>query len=103
MPAADPLRYNLAAMIARFNETGRSQVLAKRMPGDLSEYSVIQTKEPLDREGKVSRIVEFIEKPDQPQTLDSDIMAVGRYVLVCRYLAGTGTHSAWCMGAYSAD
>ncbi len=68
-------------MIARFNETGRSQVLAKRMPGDLSEYSVIQTKEPLDREGKVSRIVQFIEKPDSPQTLDSDIMAVGRYVL----------------------
>ena len=48
--SADPLRYNLAAMIARFNETGRSQVLAKRMAGDLSEYSVIQTKEPLDRE-----------------------------------------------------
>ena len=42
---------------------------------------VIQTKEPLDREGKVSRIVEFIEKPDQPQMLDSDIMAVGRYAL----------------------
>lgn len=60
---------------------GPQPVLAKRMPGDLSEYSVIQTKEPLDREGKVSRIVEFIEKPDQPQTLDSDIMAVGRYVL----------------------
>ena len=39
---ADPLRYNLAAMVARFNETGRSQVLAKRMPGDLSEYSVIR-------------------------------------------------------------
>ncbi len=56
-------------------------VLAKRMKGDLSEYSVIQTKEPLDNEGKVSRIVEFIEKPDQPQTLDSDLMAVGRYVL----------------------
>lgn len=47
----------------------------------ISEYSVIQTKEPLDNEGKVSRIVEFIEKPDQPQTLDSDLMAVGRYVL----------------------
>lgn len=79
--SADPLRYNLAAMVARFNETGRSQVLAKRMEGDLSEYSVIQTKEALDNEGKVSRIVEFIEKPDQPQTLDSDLMAVGRYVL----------------------
>jgi UTP--glucose-1-phosphate uridylyltransferase len=78
--SADPLRYNLAAMVARFNETGRSQVLAKRMKGDLSEYSVIQTKE-LETEGQVSRIVEFIEKPDQPQTLDSDLMAVGRYVL----------------------
>lgn len=78
---ADPLRYNLAAMVARFNETGRSQVLAKRMPGELSEYSVIKTKEPLDVEGKVSRIIDFIEKPDQPQTLESDLMAVGRYVL----------------------
>ncbi len=78
---ADPLRYNLAAMVARFKETGRSQVLAKRMKGDLSEYSVIKTKEPLDSEGKVSRIVDFIEKPDQPQTLESDLMAVGRYVL----------------------
>ena len=79
--SADPLRYNLAAMVARFNETGRSQVLAKRMPGDLSEYSVIKTKEPLESEGKVSRIVDFIEKPDQPQERDSDLMAVGRYVL----------------------
>jgi len=78
---ADPLRYNLAAMVARFNETGRSQVLAKHMDGDLSEYSIIKTKEPLDNEGKVSRIVEFVEKPDQPQTLNSDLMAVGRYVL----------------------
>lgn len=78
---ADPLRYNLAAMVARFNETNRSQVLAKRMAGDLSEYSVITTQDPLDSEGKVSRIVDFIEKPDQPQTLNSDLMAVGRYVL----------------------
>lgn len=78
---ADPLRYNLAAMVARFNDTGRSQVLAKHMAGDLSEYSVIKTKDGLDAEGKVSRITDFVEKPDQPQTLDSDLMAVGRYVL----------------------
>ncbi len=31
------------------------------MPGDLSEYSVIQTKEPMVAEGQVARIVEFIE------------------------------------------
>lgn len=80
--SADPLRYNLAAMVARFNETGRSQVLAKHMPNeDLAAYSVITTQEPLLNEGQVSRMVEFVEKPDQPQTLDSDLAAVGRYVL----------------------
>jgi len=80
--SADPLRYNLAAMVARFNETGRSQVLAKHMPNeDLSAYSVITTKESLNNDGQVSRIVDFVEKPDEPQTLDSDLAAVGRYVL----------------------
>ncbi len=79
--SADPLRYNLAAMVARFQEYGRSQVLAKRMPGDLAEYSVITTEQPLENEADISRIVDFIEKPDEPQTLNSDLMAVGRYVL----------------------
>lgn len=79
--SANPLRYNLAAIIARFNETGRSQVLAKRMPSNLSKYSVIQTKKPLNRKSKVSRIVKFIKKPNQPQTLNSNIIAVSRYVL----------------------
>lgn len=50
------------------------------MPGDLSEYSVIQTKSRWWLKA-VARIVEFIEKPDEPQTTDSDLMAVGRYVL----------------------
>ena len=79
--SADPLRYNLAAMVARFTETGCSQAPAKRMAGFLSEYSVIQTKEPLDNAGKVSRITHFVEKPDRPRALDSDLMAVGGYVL----------------------
>ena len=86
--SADPLRYNLAAMIARFNETGRSHVLAKRMLA-LSEYlSLSRTKEPLDREGKVSRIVEFIEnRPGQTLTWGHH----GCWSLAkafCRYLAG---------------
>ncbi len=65
---ADPLRYNLAAMVARFEETGRSQVLAKHMKGeDLSEYSVILTTEqPLDNPGDISTITNFVEKPDHP-------------------------------------
>ncbi len=84
---ADPLRYNLAAMVARFNETGRSQVLAKRMSGDLSEYSVIQTKEPMVGEGPGrARIVEFIEKPDEPQTLDP--IDGGGGATCCRRISG---------------
>jgi len=80
--SADPLRYNLAAMVARFEETGRSQVLVNHMPNaDLSEYSVITTDEPLIASGHVSQIVDFVEKPEQPQRLDSDLYAVGRYVL----------------------
>ncbi|QKJ87777.1 UTP--glucose-1-phosphate uridylyltransferase [Paramixta manurensis] len=79
---ADHLRYNLAAMVARFEETGRSQVLAKHMTdADLSEYSVIKTQEPLDNEGAVSQIVDYVEKPEHPETLGSDLFAVGRYVL----------------------
>jgi len=80
--SADPLRYNLAAMVARFEETGRSQVLVNRMPeADLSEYSVITTKDPLTIPGRVSQIVDYVEKPEQPQALGSDLSAVGRYVL----------------------
>ncbi len=80
--SADPLRYNLAAMVARFEETGRSQVLVNRLPdADLSEYSVITTKDPLTIPGRVSQIVDYVEKPEQPHVLDSDLSAVGRYVL----------------------
>ncbi len=79
--SADPLRYNLAAMIARFNETGRSRCWQNVCRVTSLNTLSSRPKNRLIVRGKVSRIVEFIEKPDQPQTLDSDIMAVGRYVL----------------------
>ncbi|SUI37423.1 UTP-glucose-1-phosphate uridylyltransferase [Salmonella enterica subsp. diarizonae] len=78
---ADPLRYNLAAMVARFNETGRSQVLAKRMKGDLSEYSVIQTKEPLDNEAKSAGLWSLSKNRISRRRWIPILMAVGRYVL----------------------
>ncbi|OON39706.1 GalU regulator GalF [Izhakiella australiensis] len=79
---ADPLRYNLAAMVARFEETGRSQVLTSYYPEiDLSEYSVITTEEKLEAEGQVSRIVDYVEKPEHPESYHSNLTAVGRYVL----------------------
>ena len=58
--SADPLRYNPRRWW-RVSTKQAAAVLAKRMKGDLSEYSVIQTKEALETEGQVSRIVEFIE------------------------------------------
>ncbi len=77
-----PLRYNLAAMIARFKKSGRSQVLTSRYPGiDLREYSVITTEQPLETEGQVSCIQSYVEKPDHPERYCSDLTAVGRYVL----------------------
>lgn len=79
---ADQLRYNLAAMMARFEETGRSQVLANAMStANLSEYSVIVTDTPLENPGDTAMITEFVEKPEQPQLLASTLAAVGRYVL----------------------
>ena len=80
--ATDPLRYNLAAMVARFEETGHSQVLARKMSKeDLHEYSVIKTTEPLQNDGDVGTIADYIEKPENVSELDSDVGAVGRYVL----------------------
>lgn len=79
---ADHLRYNLAAMIKRFNDTGHSQVLSKHMQGeDLSEYSVITTRTPLENSGEFSQIDQFVEKPEKGAQPDSDLCAVGRYVL----------------------
>lgn len=79
---ASHLRYNLAAMMARFRSTGFSQVLAKELPADtLSEYSVIHTETPLTNEGDFSRISQFIEKPAAEEAGEFHIGAVGRYVL----------------------
>ncbi len=68
-------------MVARFEETGHSRVLAKHLTDyDLSEYSVITTEQPLENPGDVSTISNFVEKPEHPAELNSDLAAVGRYV-----------------------
>ncbi|GHM30388.1 hypothetical protein ECZU45_41750 [Escherichia coli] len=81
---ADPLRYNLAAMVARFNETGRSRA-GETHAGRSLRIPVIQTKEPMVAEGQVARIVEFIEnRTNRRPRLRPDgggpLRAVGRYL-----------------------
>jgi len=73
---------NLAAMVKRYHETGHSQVLVQPMPREyLPEYSVISCNAPLTKPGDSAHIQSFIEKPQDLSTIDSDLAAVGRYVL----------------------
>ncbi|TCW00199.1 sugar phosphate nucleotidyltransferase [Biostraticola tofi] len=73
---------NLAEMVKRFEETGHSQVLVQSLPKDeLPEYSVISCKADVTTAGDRGHIESFIEKPQDLSTIDSDLAAVGRYVL----------------------
>ena len=71
-------------MVARLT-TGRSGVLAKRMPGDLSEYSVIQTRANGGRRagGAYRRFIETGRTAD-PRTRPDG----GGPLLRCRQISG---------------
>lgn len=80
--SADQHKENLAQLIARFEETGRSQVLVKHRPYEvLPEYSVVECAKPLNHAGDAAVITSMIEKPEVPPEEGSDLSAVGRYVL----------------------
>ncbi|WP_410014361.1 sugar phosphate nucleotidyltransferase [Sodalis sp. C49] len=73
---------NLASMVKRFHENGHSQVLVQSIPREhLPEYSVISCNEDVSEPGDHALIQSFIEKPQDLSTIDSDLAAVGRYVL----------------------
>lgn len=79
---ADQEKDNLAALVARFNQTGHSQVLVQpRAETELSDYSVVVCERELKKAGDAEAIKSLVEKPDNPHELHSDLAAVGRYVL----------------------
>ncbi|MCL2894637.1 sugar phosphate nucleotidyltransferase [Brenneria tiliae] len=79
---ADQTKDNLALLVSRFEQTGRSQVLVKHRPYEvLPEYSVVECEKPLVNAGDASAITSMIEKPEAPSGTGSDLSAVGRYVL----------------------
>ncbi|MBN3117028.1 GalU regulator GalF [Pectobacterium brasiliense] len=79
---ADQTKENLALLISRFEETGRSQVLVKHRPYEvLPEYSVVDCDKALVNPGDAAAITSMIEKPEAPSETGSDLSAVGRYVL----------------------
>jgi UTP--glucose-1-phosphate uridylyltransferase len=79
---ADMHKDNLAHMIARFEDTGLSQVLVQ--PADenvLYDYSVAECETTTLKPGESSRMTSIIEKPSREVQLKSNYSAVGRYVL----------------------
>lgn len=73
---------NLAAMIQRFEESGRSQVLVQHKDIKLlSDYSVINCEAGDLEPGQAARMTSIVEKPERPETYHSELSAVGRYVL----------------------
>lgn len=60
--SADQSKENLAQLIARFEETGHSQVLVKHRPYEvLPEYSVVECAKPLNHAGDAAVITSMIE------------------------------------------
>ena len=82
---ADLSKDNLKAMIDRYEQTGKSQILVEKVEREeLSSYGVIDIPEEnkaQDISGSQSiKITGFVEKP-QPEQAPSSLAIVGRYVL----------------------
>lgn len=79
---ADLKKDNLSHMIARFEQTGLSQVLVQTADEHvLHDYSVVQCEASSLAPGESARITSIIEKPAPETKLESNYSAVGRYVL----------------------
>lgn len=79
--SADQSTNNLAAMIQRFEETGRSQIMVNPVPQeDVDKYGIayIDSLAELNEVG-YSRIKRIVEKPSVDQA-QSNLSVVGRYV-----------------------
>ena len=71
---------NLAEMIARFNETGASQVMVEPVPAaQVSAYGIVDVDGQKMQEGDSNRIKSIVEKPDVDNA-PSNLAVVGRYV-----------------------
>ncbi|CAM4060424.1 sugar phosphate nucleotidyltransferase [Serratia silvae] len=78
---ADMRKDNLAHMVARFEDTGLSQVLVQAADENvLYDYSVAECETTTLKPGESSRMTSIIEKPSREVKLKSNYSAVGRYV-----------------------
>ncbi|ATA18628.1 UTP--glucose-1-phosphate uridylyltransferase [Gibbsiella quercinecans] len=80
---ADLKKDNLAHLIARFEQSGDSQVLVQAADDEnvLYDYSVVECETTTLQPGESARMTSIIEKPSREVRLQSNYSAVGRYVL----------------------
>ncbi|GAA3884246.1 UTP--glucose-1-phosphate uridylyltransferase GalU [Gibbsiella dentisursi] len=80
---ADLKKDNLAHLIARFEQSGDSQVLVQAADDEnvLYDYSVVECETTTLQPGESARMTSIIEKPSREVRLKSNYSAVGRYVL----------------------
>lgn len=77
---ADQKTENLAAMIARFNETGKSQIMvAPVAKEDVSSYGIVDCQGVDLQPGQTAKISNIVEKPSV-ENAPSNFAVVGRYV-----------------------
>jgi UTP--glucose-1-phosphate uridylyltransferase len=71
---------NLAEMIARFNQTGASQVMVEPVPEQqVSAYGIVDLSNEQIKAGESQAIKSIVEKPDV-DSAPSNLAVVGRYV-----------------------
>lgn len=77
----DPTRDNLAKMLARFDETGVSQIMVEPVPEeDVSKYGVVDCGGATLHAGESTAMSAIVEKPAREEA-PSNLAVVGRYVL----------------------
>lgn len=77
--SADARQDNLAEMLRRFEQTGRSQIMVEPVD-DVSSYGVVDCRGKLLQPGESVPIASIVEKPAATQA-PSHLAVVGRYVL----------------------
>ncbi|WP_109338914.1 UTP--glucose-1-phosphate uridylyltransferase GalU [Saliniradius amylolyticus] len=79
--ASDLTQDNMAEMIARFKESGASQIMVEKVPEDkVSQFGIADINGEELRPGQSAPIKMVVEKPPKDEA-PSDLAVVGRYVL----------------------
>ncbi|WP_233539027.1 UTP--glucose-1-phosphate uridylyltransferase GalU [Planococcus halotolerans] len=85
----------LAQLMNQYEQTGKSIIGVKQVPEDeTSRYGIV---DPLERDGKLMKVRNFVEKP-APGTAPSNCAIMGRYILDPKIFKYLGEHQVGAGG-----